>query len=50
LPTFPDVKVLLTSGRMDPDKSVGWHFLAKPYRLEELERKLRNLLVGRPES
>jgi two-component system, response regulator PdtaR len=48
--TCPNVKVLLTSGRMDPDKSVGWHFLAKPYRLEELERKLRNLLVARPES
>jgi CheY-like chemotaxis protein len=46
----PNVKVLLTSGRLDPDKSVGWHFLAKPYRLEELERKLRNLLVARPES
>ena len=46
----PNVKVLLTSGRMDPDKSVGWHFLAKPYRLEELERKLRNLLVAHPES
>jgi DNA-binding NtrC family response regulator len=48
--TCPHVKVLLTSGGMDPDKSVGWHFLAKPYRLEELERKLLNLLVARPES
>jgi len=46
----PDVKVLLTSGRMDPDKSVGWRFIAKPYSLEEMERELRNLLASRPES
>jgi len=48
--TCPKVKVLLTSGRMEPDKSMGWNFLAKPCRLEELERQLRNLLVARPES
>jgi two-component system, response regulator PdtaR len=46
----PNVKVLLTSGRMDPDKSVGWRFIAKPYSLEEVERELRNLLASRPES
>jgi hypothetical protein len=27
-----------------------WRFLAKPYKLQELERELRNLLVARPES
>jgi CheY-like chemotaxis protein len=46
----PNIKVLLTSGRMVPDKSTGWHFLAKPYRLDDLERELRNLIVARPES
>jgi two-component system, response regulator PdtaR len=48
--TCPKVKVLLTSGRMDPDRPLGWRFLAKPYSLEELERELRNLLAFRPES
>jgi len=48
--TCPKVKVLLTSGRMVPDKSIGWRFLPKPYRLDEMERELRNLLIGRPES
>ena len=51
--TCPNVKVLLTSGRMDPAKSmesVGWRFIAKPYSLEEMERELRNLLAPRPES
>ena len=46
----PNVMVLLTSGRTDPDKSVGWRFIAKPYSLEEMERELRNLLASRPES
>jgi two-component system, response regulator PdtaR len=46
----PNVQVLLTSGRMDPDKSVGWRFIAKPYSLEEMERELRNLLASCPES
>jgi two-component system, response regulator PdtaR len=46
----PNVKVLLTSGRLDPDKSVRWRFIAKPYSLEEMERELRNLLASRPES
>jgi two-component system, response regulator PdtaR len=48
--TCPSVKVLLTSGRMVPDKSRGWRFLAKPYTLEQMERELRNLLVARPEG
>jgi CheY-like chemotaxis protein len=48
--TCPKVKVLLTSGRMDPDQSVGWRFIAKPYSLEEMERVLRSLLVPLPES
>jgi CheY-like chemotaxis protein len=46
----PTVKVLLTSGQIVPDKPMEWRFLAKPYKLEELERELRNLLVARPES
>ena len=45
----PNVKVLLTSGRRNPDKSVRWRFIAKPYSLEEMERELRNLLAS-PES
>jgi two-component system, response regulator PdtaR len=48
--TRPSVKVLLTSGRMVPDKSKGWRFLAKPYTLEQMERELRHLLVARPEG
>jgi DNA-binding NtrC family response regulator len=48
--TCPNVKVLLTSGRMDPDKTGEWRFIAKPYSLEEMEGELRNLLVARPES
>jgi two-component system, response regulator PdtaR len=46
--TCPKVKVLLTSGRMDP--AMGWRFIAKPYSLEEMERALRHLLAFRPES
>ena len=48
--TYPTVKVLLTSGRMVPDKPREWRFLAKPYKLEDLEQELRNLLIARPES
>ena len=48
--TRPTVKVLLTSGRIIPDKPMEWRFLAKPYKLEELEQELRNLLVARPEN
>jgi hypothetical protein len=35
---------------MDPDKSLGWRFISKPYSLEEMERELRNLLASCPES
>ena len=46
----PTVRVLLTSGRaVLPERSGAWRFLAKPYRLDELERQLRSLLAG-PES
>ena len=48
--TRPTVKVLLTSGRIIADKPMEWRFLAKPYKLEELEEELRNLLVARPDS
>jgi CheY-like chemotaxis protein len=48
--TCPTVKVLLTSGRIVPDRPMEWRFLAKPYKLEDLEQELRNLLVARPES
>jgi two-component system, response regulator PdtaR len=48
--TCPTVKVLLTSGRMVLDKTTEWRFLAKPYKLEDLEQELRSLLVARPES
>ena len=48
--TRPTVKVLLTSGRIIPDMPMEWRFLAKPYKLEELEQELRNLLVARPEN
>jgi CheY-like chemotaxis protein len=46
----PKIKVLLTSGRMAPNAPMDWQFLAKPYKLEEMERVLRNLLVARSES
>ena len=46
----PKIKVLLTSGRIGPNAPTEWRFLAKPYKLEEMERVLRNLLVARPES
>jgi DNA-binding NtrC family response regulator len=48
--TCPTVKVLLASGRMVLDKITEWRFLAKPYKLEELEQDLRSLLIARPGS
>jgi CheY-like chemotaxis protein len=48
--TCPNVRVLLTSGRMVPGNPTEWRFLAKPYKLDEMERELRNLLAARPES
>jgi DNA-binding NtrC family response regulator len=38
----PKIKVLLTSGRMAPNAPTDWQFLAKPYKLEEMERVLRH--------
>jgi two-component system, response regulator PdtaR len=57
----PNVMVLLTSGRMDPDMSAGWRFIAKPYSLEgngarvaQYPRlssgKLKMRVFGRPDS
>jgi DNA-binding LytR/AlgR family response regulator len=43
----PTVKVLLTSGRMG-SRGLDWPFIAKPYRLDELERELRILLDSCP--
>jgi PAS domain S-box-containing protein len=52
---FPNIEVLFTSGytqnaivhggRLDP----GVHLLSKPYRREQLARKVRHLLVNRPQ-
>ena len=35
---------------MVPDSPAEWRFLAKPYKLDEMARELRNLLVARPEG
>jgi hypothetical protein len=35
---------------MVPDSPTEWRFLAKPCKLDEMARELRNLLVARPES
>jgi two-component system, response regulator PdtaR len=43
--TLPDVKVLLTSGRIMPATAREWTFLAKPYNMAELERRLREMVV-----
>jgi PAS domain S-box-containing protein len=53
---FPHIEVLFTSGytqnaivhggRLDP----GVHLLSKPYRREQLARKIRQLLAGRPQT
>ena len=40
----PEVKVLLTSGQVLPADVPRWPVLAKPYRLGEVERQLRNLV------
>lgn len=44
--TLPDVKVLLTSGRIMPATAREWTFLAKPYNMAELERRLREMVVA----
>ncbi|HTB40015.1 MAG TPA: response regulator [Reyranella sp.] len=40
----PDVKVLLTSGRGLPAGLREWPMLAKPYRMGDVERQLRDLV------
>jgi two-component system, response regulator PdtaR len=40
----PDVKVLLTSGRALPPGGEDWPMLAKPYRMGDVERELRELV------
>jgi CheY-like chemotaxis protein len=40
----PDVKVLLTSGRGLPAGGQEWTMLAKPYRMGDVERELRDLV------
>ena len=40
----PEVKVLLTSGRVACDQAGDWPLLAKPYRLGEVEHQLRDFL------
>ncbi len=40
----PDVKVLLTSGRGVPASGQEWPMLAKPYRMGDVERELRDLV------
>jgi CheY-like chemotaxis protein len=40
----PDVKILLTSGRGLPPGGEEWPMLAKPYRMGEVERQLRELV------
>jgi two-component system, response regulator PdtaR len=42
----PDVKVLLTSGRRLPPGGEEWRMLAKPYRMGDVERELRELVGG----
>lgn len=37
----PELKVLLTSGRSVPAAAQAWPFVAKPYRVENVERRLR---------
>jgi CheY-like chemotaxis protein len=41
---LPEVKVLLTSGKVAHDQVGAWPLLAKPYRLGELEGQLREYL------
>ncbi|CAN5672746.1 hypothetical protein BH11PSE3_BH11PSE3_48490 [soil metagenome] len=37
----PDVKVLLTSGRVSREDAREWPLLAKPYNMDDVERRLR---------
>lgn len=40
----PEVKVLLTSGRPVSVAAQGWPFVSKPYRMENVERRLREMV------
>lgn len=40
----PEVGVLLTSGQVAPGNARDWPLLAKPYKLDEVERQLRDLV------
>ncbi len=39
----PEVKVLLTSGRPLSETARAWPFVSKPYRMENVERRLREM-------
>ena len=43
--TLPEVKVLLTSGQLRPAASREWTFMAKPYVMEDVERRLREMVL-----
>ncbi|HKV17365.1 MAG TPA: response regulator [Reyranella sp.] len=42
----PELKVLLTSGRPIPEAARAWAFIAKPYRMKNVERQLREMAGG----
>jgi CheY-like chemotaxis protein len=42
----PDLKVLLTSGMAIPTAARAWPFIAKPNRMENVERQLREMAGG----
>jgi DNA-binding NtrC family response regulator len=42
----PELKVLLTSGRPVPAAARAWPFIAKPYRMDNVERQLRDMAGG----
>jgi CheY-like chemotaxis protein len=43
----PELKILLTSGMPMPGGNWDWPFVAKPYRLEDIELRLRTQSCGR---
>lgn len=42
--TLPGVKVLLTSGQVSHADAKDWHLLAKPYKMADVERHLRDMV------
>jgi len=44
--TVPEVRVLLTSGRIPPGVEGGWTLLPKPYDMADVERRLRAMVVA----